>query len=381
MIWAKGSDTTRTAFIIISRPGRNAALVNYAPSFQMAIPARRGRYSFHEEVETAFCHYFDVQLGQVQRPDSFRKNTSMSVFSMTGYATAQSSAPRAAAPSEVAIESHARLGIEIRSVNSRFLDLSFRLPDELRQAEPALREILTTQLKRGKVELRVWLESSSASSLRAPTAQTLQRLGSFEDTIKSWLPHAAGLSVADVLRIAVNEDQKQHDYGVELLKLAKKAVKELLAAREREGARLSTMLTERTAQLRALAAQAGPLVPQLVEQQKNRFMERWKEAMALADSAALPEAAQDRALTEATAFAIRIDVAEEITRLASHLDEIDRLLTKGGEVGKRLDFLIQELHREANTMGSKSAALELTRISVDMKVLIEQIREQVQNIE
>ena len=101
----------------------------------------------------------------------------------------------------------------------------------------------------------------------------------------------------------------------------------------------------------------------------------------LTDNAALPEAAQDRALTEATAFAIRIDVAEEITRLASHLDEIDRLLAKGGEVGKRLDFLIQELHREANTMGSKSAALELTRISVDMKVLIEQIREQVQNIE
>jgi uncharacterized protein (TIGR00255 family) len=305
----------------------------------------------------------------------------MSVFSMTGYATAQSSAPRAAVPTEAPAESHARLGIEIRSVNSRFLDLSFRLPDELRQAEPALREILTSQLKRGKVELRVWLESSSASSLRAPTAQTLQRLGSFEDTIKTWLPQAAGLSVADVLRIAVNEDQKPHDYGDELLKLAKKAVKELLAAREREGARLSAMLTDRTAQLRTLAAQAGPLVPKLVEQQKNRFLERWKEAMALADSAALPEAAQDRALTEATAFAIRIDVAEEITRLASHLDEIDRLLAKGGEVGKRLDFLIQELHREANTMGSKSAALELTRISVDMKVLIEQIREQVQNIE
>jgi uncharacterized protein (TIGR00255 family) len=348
----------------------------------MAIPARRGRSSFHEEVGIAFCHYFvDVQQDLVPRLDSFRKSTSMSVFSMTGYATAQSSAPRAAATTEVSAEAYARLGIEIRSVNSRFLDLSFRLPDELRQAEPALRDILTSQLKRGKVELRVWLESSSASSLRAPSAQTLQRLGSFEDTIKSWLPHAAGLSVADVLRIAVNEDQKPHDYGAELLKLAKKAVKDLLTAREREGARLSTMLTERTAQLRTLSAQAGPLVPKLVEQQKARFMERWKEAMALADSAALPEAAQDRALTEATAFAIRIDVAEEITRLASHLDEIDRLLAKGGEVGKRLDFLIQELHREANTMGSKSAALELTRISVDMKVLIEQIREQVQNIE
>jgi uncharacterized protein (TIGR00255 family) len=110
-------------------------------------------------------------------------------------------------------------------------------------------------------------------------------------------------------------------------------------------------------------------------------MDRWTEAMALTDSTTLPEAAQDRALTEATAFAIRIDVAEEITRVNSHLDEIERLINKGGEIGKRLDFLIQELHREANTMGSKSAALELTHISVDMKVLIEQMREQVQNIE
>ena len=300
---------------------------------------------------------------------------------MTGYATAQSSAPKAAASAEGASEPGARLGIEIRSVNSRFLDLSFRLPDELRQTEPVLRELLTAQLKRGKVEMRVWLESSNASSLRAPSAQTLQRLGSFEDTIKAWMPQAAGLSVADVLRIAVNEDRQAHDFGDELLKLAKKAVKELLQAREREGARLSAMLTDRTAQLRTLSKQAGTLVPKLVEQQKNRFMERWQDAMALTDNAALPETAQDRALTEATAFAIRIDVAEEVTRLASHLDEIDRLLAKGGEVGKRLDFLIQELHREANTMGSKSAALELTLISVDMKVLIEQIREQVQNIE
>ena len=134
-------------------------------------------------------------------------------------------------------------------------------------------------------------------------------------------------------------------------------------------------------ELRALAEQAGPLVPRLVEQQRQRFMERWKEAMQLAEGAAVPEAAQDRALTEATAFAIRIDVAEEVTRLQSHLDEIQRLLKKGGEVGKRLDFLIQELQREANTLGSKSAALELTSIAVDMKVLIEQMREQVQNLE
>ena len=140
-------------------------------------------------------------------------------------------------------------------------------------------------------------------------------------------------------------------------------------------------MLDRTVQLRALTASATPMVPKLVEQQKNRFLERWKEALSLGGNAVLPEIAQDRALTEATAFAIRIDVSEEITRLASHLDEIERLLGSGGELGKRLDFLIQELHREANTLGSKSASLELTRVSVDMKVLIEQIREQVQNIE
>jgi uncharacterized protein (TIGR00255 family) len=305
----------------------------------------------------------------------------MSVYSMTGYASLQSSPPQPIPETEPGRDSSSRLGIEIRSVNSRFLDLAFRLPDELRQAEPALRELLTGKLKRGKVELRVSLESTSASSLRPPSPATLQRLGSLEDTIKSWLPQAAPLSVADVLRIATNEDKKPHDHSEELLQLARQAVQALMSAREREGARLALMLLDRTAQLRTLAESAVPMVPKLVEQQKNRFLERWKEALALGSSNVLPEIAQDRALTEATAFAIRIDVAEEITRLASHLDEIDRLIASGGELGKRLDFLIQELHREANTLGSKSASLELTRVSVDMKVLIEQIREQVQNIE
>lgn len=300
---------------------------------------------------------------------------------MTGYAAVQSSMAQSAPETEPRQDASSRLGVEIRSVNSRFLDLAFRLPDELRQAEPALRELLTGKLKRGKVEMRVSLESTSASSLRAPSSATLQRLGSLEDSIKSWLPQAAALSVADILRIATSEDKKPHDYSDELLKLAKKALKELMTAREREGARLALMLLDRSAQLRDLAALAVPMVPKLVEQQKTRFLERWQEAMALGSNTAPPEIAQDRALTEATAFAIRIDVAEEITRLSSHLDEIDRLLAGGGELGKRLDFLIQELHREANTLGSKSASLELTHISLDMKVLIEQIREQVQNIE
>jgi uncharacterized protein (TIGR00255 family) len=305
----------------------------------------------------------------------------MSVYSMTGYASLQSSTAQAASETEPARDTSSRLGVEIRSVNSRFLDLAFRLPDELRQIEPALRELLTGKLKRGKVEVRVSLEGTAASNLRAPSPATLQRLGSLEDNIKSWLPQAAPLSVADVLRIATNEDKKPHDHSEELLKLTQQTIHELMAAREREGARLALMLLDRTAQLRKLAESAVPMVPKLVEQQKNRFLERWKEALALGNNNVLPEIAHDRALTEATAFAIRIDVAEEITRLASHLDEIDRLLANGGELGKRLDFLIQELHREANTLGSKSASLELTRVSVDMKVLIEQIREQVQNIE
>ncbi|SDC70449.1 TIGR00255 family protein [Paracidovorax valerianellae] len=297
---------------------------------------------------------------------------------MTGYASAQQSASAGGGETDGRTR---RLGLEIRSVNSRFLDLSFRLPDELRAQEPVLRSLLTARLKRGKVEVRASIESEDANALPDPAPRLLQRLNSAQDAVRAWLPDAAPLSVADALRLCANAGSAQDDWSDAVPALAEKALKDLLSAREREGKRLSAMLQDRLEQLRALAHQATPLVPKLVEQQRQRFMERWKEAMALADNATLPEAAQDRALTEATAFAIRIDVAEEITRLDSHLDEIERLLKKGGEVGKRLDFLIQELHREANTLGSKSAAMELTRISVDMKVLIEQMREQVQNIE
>jgi uncharacterized protein (TIGR00255 family) len=305
----------------------------------------------------------------------------MPVYSMTGYASGQHSQGQGASGQEGKATAASRLGLEIRSVNSRFLDLSFRLSEELRQHEPALRELLQSRLKRGKVELRAGVESQPGEGLREPPARVLQRLGSVQDTVRSWLPEARALSVADVLRLGALDDSGAVDWTQALNELAARTVADLLAAREREGARLATMLLGHLKQLRELAAQAKPLVPQLVEQQRARFLERWKEAMALAEGAALPEAAQDRALTEATAFAIRIDVAEELTRLAAHLDEIERMVKKGGEVGKRLDFLIQELHREANTLGSKSAALELTRISVDMKVLIEQMREQVQNIE
>ena len=301
----------------------------------------------------------------------------MSVYSMTGYASAQTGL-QTGTPHQT---SNTQIGLEIRSVNSRFLDLSFRLPEELRSAEPALRELLTSRLKRGKVEVRGSVEQQSATLVPEPSRELLAQLQQVQTHVQQTMPQARALSVSDVLRLAGTQTTTPIDAVQAALPLAKEVLEALMRARAREGERLAVMLLDRITQLRALAAQAVPLVPKLVEQQRVRFVERWKEAMALGEGSITPEAANDRALTEATAFAIRIDVAEEITRLNAHLDELQRLIEKGGEIGKRLDFLIQELHREANTLGSKSAALELTRISVDMKVLIEQIREQVQNIE
>jgi len=300
----------------------------------------------------------------------------MPVYSMTGYASAQA---RKAAGEAGAVATS--VALEIRTVNSRFLDITFRLGEELRPIEPQLRELITARLKRGKVEVRALVESAAGETFREPSARLMQRLASMQDTVRTWLPDAPALSVSDVLRLSSTEGGTNTDWSDELVQLAQRVLEDLAAARAREGARLVVMLLANLKQLRDLAKLAKPMVPLLVEQQRAKFLERWKDAMQLAEGAIAPDAAQDRALSEATAFAIRIDVAEELTRLASHLDEIESLVKKGGEVGKRLDFLIQELQREANTLGSKSAALDLTRISVDMKVLIEQMREQVQNIE
>ena len=282
------------------------------------------------------------------------KENDVPVYSMTGYASAQRGVDTRADSAGSAPPASAQLGLEIRCVNSRFLDLSLRLPEDLRQLEPALRDAIGAQLKRGKVELRVSLESAHAGGIADPSDALLKRLVQVQARTTKWLPQATPLGVADVIRMAANEQSGHRDWSAYVLSLAHEVLAALAQARAREGGRLTEMLHNRVQELRGLAALAEPLVPQLVEQQRRRFLERWKDAMAL---------------------------GEEITRLNSHLEEIARLLTRGGEVGKRLEFLIQELHREANTLGSKSAALELTRIAVDMKVLIEQMREQVQNIE
>ncbi|HNO43420.1 MAG TPA: YicC family protein [Ottowia sp.] len=306
----------------------------------------------------------------------------MSVYSMTGYASGQQALAGDAEGGSGAKNARGGVGMELRSVNSRFLDLSFRLADELRPHEPALRELLGQRLRRGKVELRAWLQGQADDALAEPSPRLLQRLATLEDQVCNWLPQATRLSVAEVLRLAGGTDSLSDEAAAEALRaLARRVLDDFVAAREREGARLARLIGERVTQLRALARAAEPLVPQAVQAQKQRFLDRWREALASGEGQIGAEAAQERALAEATAYAIRIDVAEELGRLAAHLDEIEAVLHQGGETGKRLDFLIQELHREANTLGSKAAVLELTRISVDMKVLIEQMREQVQNIE
>jgi uncharacterized protein (TIGR00255 family) len=313
----------------------------------------------------------------------------MAVYSMTGYASAAAtpgseahlaanaegnvSRPTAAAPG---------LTIEMRSVNGRFLDLAFRLPDECRALEPALRDLLTSAFRRGKIELRLNTQRDHDSAWPQPQPDQLNRLSRLQDSVQSWMPKAQGLSVHEVLQWCKGGSAVEK-LDEAALDAARRCIVGLREAREREGAKLVAVLMERVERLRELARQAEPLVPAVVERQQKRFLERWQDALEATGAAqTIPrEALQERALNEAAAYAIRVDVAEELARLRAHLEEIARLLKTGGEIGKRLDFLIQELLREANTLASKAASLELTNISVEMKVAIEQLREQVQNIE
>ena len=300
---------------------------------------------------------------------------------MTGYASATAQpANSGETPSPAATPA---VTVEARSVNGRFLDLSFRMPDELRSLEPALRELVSSSVKRGKIELRINTQRDADSSWPNPQPEQLNRLARLESQVQTWLPKAQGLSVQEALNWCKTGTTGASANDETVLDAARQYIKGFLEAREREGAKLVTMLKQRVATLRDLATQAEPLIPAAVQRQRERFLERWQEALSATGAAQTisEQTLQERAINEAAAYALRIDVAEELTRLRAHLDEVERLLKKGGEIGKRLDFLMQELHREANTLGSKAVAIELTNISVEMKVAIEQLREQVQNIE
>lgn len=304
----------------------------------------------------------------------------MPVYSMTGYASATA---HASSQGENSTNAATSVSVEMRSVNGRFLDLNLRMPEELRGLEPALRELLTQGLKRGKVELRINTQREADNAWPQPQPEQLARLGSLQALVMDSLPDASPLSVQEALHWCRSSNSGNEKFDEPAMLAARQCLAGLIEARAREGEKLVSVLLERVRFLATQADAAEPLVPQIVQRQQQRFLERWQEALAAtgAQQSIPEEALRERALNEAAAYAIRIDVAEELARLRAHLDEIARLLKKGGEIGKRLDFLIQELHREANTLGSKSAALELTNISVEMKVAIEQIREQVQNIE
>ena len=290
------------------------------------------------------------------------------IQSMTGYAAASGDTPRGA------------LSIELRSVNARFLDLQFRVSDELRSLEPVLRELIAARVSRGKLDCRVFLHAAAIAPGARIDAEALTRLGALSAEVSKKLPQAAPLRVADVLRwpgVIAESPLDEEEMRRIATALCRNALDDFVASRGREGAKLAAAVSERVAAMRARVEQAAPLVPQALAAYQARLTERLKEAL----GSAMGSAFDERIRAELTVFATKVDVDEELTRLRAHLDEVDRALKKGGNIGKRLDFLAQELNREANTLASKAASAELSDCALELKLLIEQVREQVQNIE
>ena len=299
----------------------------------------------------------------------------MTISSMTGYAV-------------VKRESDAgTLTIELKSVNSRFLDLQFRINDELRSLEPMLREAIMARAARGKVECRLSFgrKEQSESSLAVNDA-LLAALNTAQHNVLATFSNARPMSVNELLRwpgVLSESELGQESLQADVQAALRDTLDAFVISRQREGASLETMLLSRIDDIEHIVARITPLVPQAVEQFRQKAIERMQEALgqAVGDGSALPTDLQDRIRQEVTLYGIRVDVAEELTRLSGHLTETRAILKKGGQVGKRLDFMMQELNREANTLGSKAAVKALSDASMQMKLLIEQMREQVQNLE
>jgi len=284
---------------------------------------------------------------------------------MTGYAVAAADSPRG------------RLSLELRSVNARFLDLQFRIAEELRALEPMLREMLTARVSRGKLDCRFYLnEAGITEKPQRLNAEALARLRQLSEEAARAFPEAGALRVADVLRwpgVIAEEPADEEKMRAIAASLCKKALEDLVATRGREGAKLASSVLERVAAMRRRVDEVAPLVPQSVAAYQAKIAERLREAVGSAD--------EDRIRAEIAVFATKVDVDEELDRLRAHLSEVERTLQKGGAVGKRLDFLAQELNREANTLASKAASQAVSDCALELKLLVEQIREQVQNIE
>jgi uncharacterized protein (TIGR00255 family) len=279
------------------------------------------------------------------------------------------------------------LTIELKSVNSRFLDLQFRINDELRSLEPMLREAIMARAARGKVECRLSFgrKEQSESSL-AVNETLLAALNTAQGNVLATFSDARPMSVNELLRwpgVLSESELGQDSLQADVQAALADTLDAFVMSRQREGASLETMLLSRIDDIEQIVARITPLVPEAVELFRQKAIERMQEALgqAVGDGGALPTDLQDRIRQEVTLYGIRVDVAEELTRLSGHLTETRAILKKGGQVGKRLDFMMQELNREANTLGSKAAVKELSEASMQMKLLIEQMREQVQNLE
>ena len=287
------------------------------------------------------------------------------ILSMTGFAAVASDLPGTT------------LNVEIRSVNHRYLDIQVRLPDELRALESSIREQLGAALSRGKVECRVFVNRSApgAAAIAVDPAR-IEQLVAAAAAVRRTVADAAPLSVAEILRwpgVLVEAAVAPEVLAERVQALVAQALRDLAASRAREGAKLAQALEERCAGIEAQVARVAPRVPAIHAAYLEKLSARLREAGLDPD--------QDRLKQELALFATKVDVAEEVSRLATHVVEVRRVLAAGGSAGKRLDFLMQELHREANTLGSKSVDAELSHASLELKVLIEQMREQVQNLE
>jgi uncharacterized protein (TIGR00255 family) len=286
------------------------------------------------------------------------------ILSMTGYAAASAELDNGS------------LTLDLRAVNHRYLDIQLRMPDELRGFEGTLREAITAQLQRGKVECRINLAVRSAQGGATLNRGLLQQLAAWNEEIQSALPDARSLSVADVLRwngVLETPAASADELRAALLDLLQTVLQEFSAARAREGEKLKDFLLQRVDRIEALRNAVMPHVPAAIAAYEQKLIARLREAMQNTDD--------ERIRQEVALFATKIDVDEELSRLASHLGEMRRILSLGGAVGKWLDFLMQELNREANTLGAKSVDAEVSRSAMEMKILIEQMREQIQNLE
>ena len=276
--------------------------------------------------------------------------------------------------------------VEIKSVNGRFLELTLRLPEELRYAEAAVRERISTLIARGKLDCRVSVTRNPIAVTARINETALAQLSTLASQVHAALPSATPMGVGDVLRwpgVIETETLEPEAWRAPLMRALDEALEGLLASRYREGAALCAALIERCDRMEAILLLLRSSVPRILADMERRLNERMIQALgaALAGGALSREEVNERIRQELTLHGMRSDVAEEIDRLAAHLSEVRRILQQGGAVGRKLDFLMQELNREANTIASKANVIDMTTAAVELKLLIEQMREQVQNLE